>query len=198
MTNIFEQMEQLNYEHEKQAHREIEKIDIAASKVAEKYSQYEVLKSFVDYRASMERVFARARIYGSSTYFIKNELLKIEMQIYGQQSGIDENILQAIKDDFSDLYLTITQIYSIAERLLQKFADRGEYKKFIESIRDISLSFVEIHEKNFFVSEIEESIYRLKMESLSKEGNPSMGELEQVYQEFKKEIGLSTHLEPTT
>jgi hypothetical protein len=190
MTNFFEQMERLNFEHEKEAHKEIERIEFAAKKIAERYCEYESLRSFVGYIASIEKVFARARIYGSSRISIKRDLIKIETRLYGLDSRVDEDVLKNIVDDFSAMYLTITQIYSITERLLQKFSEHPECKNFIESLRDISLAFIEIQEKHFTIDQIEESIYKLKIKTLSASGNPSSEQLEEVYREFKKEITM--------
>lgn len=187
--NEFEQIEKLHFEHEVEAERELEKIDIAASKMVEKYGEYESLKSFVTYLASMEKVFARSRIYDSSPTTIKDEIIKTEIHIFSADSSLDEDMLRSIRDDFSLVYLTVSQVYAIAEKLLQKFADMEGCDDFIASLRDISVAFIEAHEKHFAISEIQDRIYRSRMKILSADGDPDIILLEKVYSEFKNELG---------
>lgn len=189
MTNPFEQMEKMHFEHEIEAQRELEKIDIVALKMAEKYGEYESLKSFVIYLASMEKVFARSRIYDSSPTTIKDELIKTEIRLFSVGTVLDEEMLKSIRDDFSFVYLTVSQVYAIAEKLLQKFSNKEGCGDFIASLRDISIAFIEAHEKHFTIGEVQERIYRSRMNILSADGEPDMALLEKVYAEFKNELG---------
>jgi hypothetical protein len=188
MTNPFEQMEKMHFEHEIEAERELEKIDIVASKITERYGEYESLKSFVSYLASMEKVFARSRIYDSSPTTIKDEIIKTEMHLFSANTALDEDILRSIRDDFSLVYMTVSQVYAIAEKLLAKFADKEGCDDFIASLRDVSLAFIEAHEKHFTISEIQDKIYRSRMKILSANGDPDIDLLEKVYAEFKAEL----------
>jgi len=188
MTNSYEQFEKSQIEHEIEAEHELKKIDIVAAKLTEKFGEYEALRSFVVYLASMEKVFARSRIYDSSPTTIKDEIIKTEMKLFSAGTALDEDILKSIRDDFGIVYATVTQIYAIAEKLLQKFADKKECEDFIESLRDISIAFIEAHEKHFTINEIQDRIYRSKMKVLSANGEPDMSVLEEVYAEFKKEL----------
>lgn len=191
MTDELEQIEKLHFEHEIEAQKELEKIDIAQSKMLEKYGEYEALNSFVAYLASMEKVFARARIYDSSPTMIKDEIIKTEMRIYGAETALGEDVLRSIKDDFSLVYMTISQVYAATEKLLQKFSEKEECRDFIESLRDISIAFIEAHEQHFTISEVQDRIYRSRMKILSASGHPELRLLEQVYGEFKKELGAT-------
>ena len=188
MANEFEQVEKMHFEHEVQAERELEKIDIAALKMAEKYGEYESLKSFVTYLASMEKVFARSRIYNSSPMTTKDEIIKTEIHLFSDDTGLDEDMLKSIRDDFSLVYMTVSQVYAIAEKLIQKFSDKKGCIEFISSLRDISIAFVEAHEKHFSINEIQERIYRSRMLILSADGDPDIALLEKVYDEFKNEL----------
>ena len=190
MVNELEQVEEKNFEHEIQAEQELEKIDIVALKMAEKYGEYETLKSFVSYLASMEKVFARSRIYNSGPMTTKDEIIKTEMHLFSADTGLDEDMLKSIRDDFSSVYLTVSQVYTITEKLIQKFSDEERCCEFISSLRDISLAFIEAHEKHFTISEIQERIYRSRMRALSINGNPDIGLLEKIYTEFKNELGI--------
>ncbi|NTW27225.1 MAG: hypothetical protein HGA36_02805 [Candidatus Moranbacteria bacterium] len=189
MDNSFEQIEKLHFEHEVEAQRELEKIDIAAAKMAEKYGEYESLKDFVIYLASMEKVFARSRIYDSSPTTTKDEIIKAEIYLFSRDAALDEEMLKSIRDDFGLVYLTISQVYEIAEKLLKKFVDKAGCDDFIASLRDISIAFIEAHEKHFSIGEIQDRIYRSRMKILSADGDPDIVLLEQVYAEFKAELG---------
>jgi len=189
MTNEFEQVEKMHFEHEIQAERELEKIDIVAVKMAEKYGEYETLKSFVTYIASMEKVFARSRIYNSSPMTTKDEIIKTEMHLFSADTGLDEDMLISIRDDFGSVYLTVSQVYAITEKLIKKFSDKEGCEEFISSLRDISLAFIEAHEKHFTISEIQDRIYRSRMRAISASGDPDITLLENIYDEFKNELG---------
>jgi hypothetical protein len=189
MDNEFEQVEKKHFEHEVQAERELEKIDIVALKMAEKYGEYETLKSFVAYLASMEKVFARSRIYNSSYTTTKDEIIKTEIHLFSTDTGLDEDMLRSIKDDFGLVYLTVSEVYAIAEKLIKKFSNKDGCGEFISSLRDISIVFIEAHKKHFTISEIQDRIYRSRMKTLSADGDPDIILLEKVYAEFKKELG---------
>jgi hypothetical protein len=191
MANEFEQIEKKHFENEIRAEQELEKINVAALKMTERYGEYEALKSFVTYLASMEKVFVRSRIYNSSPATIKNEIIKTEMHLFSIDAGLDEDMLKSIRDDFISTYLTISQVYAIAEKLIQKFSDKAGCGEFIASLRDISIAFIEAQEKHFSISEIQDRIYRSRMKTLSADGNPDITVLEEIYAEFKNELGTA-------
>jgi len=186
-----EQFEKSQFEKEKIAEREFEKIEIVEKKMAKKYHEYAELAYFVTYLSSMEKVFARARVYESSQAMLKEDLIRSEMHIFSQDAGLDEEVLQSIKDDFSQAYMTVTQIYAVAEKLLAKFPDDKDCQVFIAAMRDISVTFVEAHEKHFSISRIQDLILKSRMESLAADGHPEMATLEKIYGEFKNELAAT-------
>jgi hypothetical protein len=188
MDNDFEKVEKKNFENEIEVEHEFEKIDVVALKMMEKYGEYEALKSFIVYLASMEKVFARSRIYNSSLATTKNEIIKTEIHLLSSDSGLDEDMLMNIRDDFSLAYMTISQVYTITEKLIRKFSDKHGCLEFISSLRDISIAFIEAHEKHFTINEIQERIYRARMRAISVDGDPEISLLEKVYTEFKDEL----------
>jgi hypothetical protein len=188
MENPFEQIEKMHFEHEIEAQHELKKIDIVESKMTEKYGEYESLKSFVLYLSSMEKIFARSRIYDSSPTMIKDEIIKSEMKLFSADTILDEDILKSIRDDFSLVYLTVTQVYEIAEKLLLRFADNQGCKNFITSLRDISIIFIEGHDKKLAITEIQDQLHRTRMKMLSADGDPEIELLEKIYTEFRNEI----------
>jgi hypothetical protein len=191
MVNSFEQFEKSQIEHEIEAAHELKKIDIVAAKLTEKFGEYEALRSFVTYLASMEKVFARSRIYDSSPTTIKDEIIKTEMQLFSAGTALDEDILKSIRDDFNIVYATVTQIYAIAEKLFQKFSEKEECEDFIASLRDIAVVFIQAHEKHFSIGEIQDQVYRSQMRILSADGEPNIILLEKIYAEFKKELEVA-------
>lgn len=188
MVNSFEQFEKSQIEHEIEAAHELKKIDIVAAKLTEKFGEYEALRSFVIYLASMEKVFARSRIYDSSPTTIKDEIIKTEMQLFSADTALDEDILKSIRDDFGLVYATVTQIYAIAEKLFQKFSGKDDCEDFIASLRDIAIVFIQAHEKHFSISEIQDQVYRSQMKIFSKDGDPEIELLEKIYNEFRQEL----------
>lgn len=189
--NEFEQFEKKQFEYEMQTQRELDKIEIAEAKLIEEYGEYKALESFIVYLSSMEKIFARSRIYNSSKTEIKEEIIKAEMHFFSIDSALDENMLRSIKDDFGLIYMTISQAYSIAEKLLQKFSDKKNCQDFIKNLRDISIAFIEAHDKNLSINEVQEKIYRSRIKLISADGDPELTLLEKIYAEFKSEIATN-------
>lgn len=185
MENSFEKTQ---FEHEIEAQHELEKIKITEKKLMKEYGGYETLADFVIYLSSMEKIFARSRIYDSSQATTKNEIIKAEMQLFSVKGVLDEDVLGVIKEEFNLTYATVSQVYTVADKLLQEFSDQEECQKFIESLRDISVVFVEAHDKHFTIDEVQDRIYRSHMQIISVNGNPELSLLEKIYGEFKHEI----------
>lgn len=185
----FEQTKESNSNYEAKLNQEFEKIDIVALKLAKKYGEYESLNSFIVYLASMEKVFTRSRVYSSDIMTTKDEIIKMEIHLFSEDTGLDEDMLNGIRSDFSLVYLTISQVYTVAEKLIKKFSDIKGCLEFITSLRDISIIFIEAHENHFTISEIQDRIYRSRMRTLSADGNPDPILLERIYTEFKNELG---------
>lgn len=189
--NEFEQFEKKQFEYEMKTQRELDKIEIAETKLIEEYGEYKALESFIVYLSSMEKIFARSRIYNSSKTEIKEEIIKAEMHFFSIDSALDENMLRSIKDDFGLIYMTISQAYAIAEKLLQKFSDKKNCQDFIKNLRDISIAFIEAHDKNLSINEVQEKIYRSRIKLISADGDPELTLLEKIYAEFKSEIATN-------
>ncbi len=190
MVNDFEQMEEKYLEQEKEAREELNRIDIASEKMFEKYGDNETIWSFVIYLTSMEKVFARAKIYDSSQLSIKDDLIKAEMKIFSEDIAIEEDVLDQIKDDFSSVYQTVSSIHKVSEKLFEKYADNAGCGKFIETLRETTLIFVEAHDNNFNIDEIRDRVYQSKMKILSASGNPDLALLKKVYSEFRNELDV--------
>jgi len=192
--NESEQFEKKQFEYEMQIQRELDKIEIVEAKLIEEYGEYKALESFIVYLSSMEKIFARSRIYSSSKTEVKEEIIKAEMHFFSIDSALDENMLHSIRDAFGLVYMTISQAYAIAEKLLQEFSDKKNCQDFIKNLRDISIAFIEAHDKNLSIDEVQERIYRSRMKLISADGDPKLALLEKIYTEFKNEI---TTIKPT-
>ncbi|TAK97051.1 hypothetical protein EPO05_00390 [Patescibacteria group bacterium] len=185
MTSEFEKNQ---FEQNLLAEKELEKINIVEEKLVDKYKKYEELKSFVIYLSAMERIFTQFRIFESTPTVIKEEIIKTETYLFSQDVALDESVFHSIRDDFSSVYLTVSQICDIAEKLLQKFGDNEDCQNFIKSLRDISLILVEAQKEHFSIDAIQERVCRSKMNALCADGDPELVVLENIYVEFKAEI----------
>lgn len=190
MDNDFEQFEKRQIEREIKIKHEFEKINAVESKLSQEYGEYKILRSFVSYLSSIEKVFAQARIYNSSHLLVKEEIVKTEMHFFSEDNRIDEKILNSIKDDFGSVYMAVSQIYAVAEKLLQKFSDNPDCIEFIKSLRDIHIIFAEAHDKKIKINEIQEQIYRSHMKILTEDGDPEISVLEKIYRNFEKELEI--------
>lgn len=188
MTNEFEGK---SLEQDLRVEKELERIKIAENKLIEKYGEYEELKSFIIYLSSMERIFTQFRIFESTPATLKEEIIKAETNLFSQDIALDESTLHSIRDEFTSIHATISHVCEIAEGLLKKFGNNEDCQNFIKTLRDTSLVFIEAHKEHFSINEIQDRICRAQMEILTADGSPEIAILEQIYAEFKTEIGRS-------
>ncbi|MCX6765651.1 MAG: hypothetical protein NT136_01675 [Candidatus Moranbacteria bacterium] len=176
------------YEKEVRMQKEIEKIELISTKLKEKYSPYQELVEFVDYLRSAEEVFIEARVKSWSDDQTKEDLIKKEIYLMSLETGVDDKVFRAIYDDFHSLYASIGQVYSVTEKLLEKYKDCKECQEFIHYLGDISLIFLEAEKEGLALNEAKERLFKARMKVLSVDGQPELGVLEKIYEEFKKEL----------
>ena len=85
-------------EIKKRPEDELEKIDIVALKLKEKYGEYRDFDKFIDYLASMERIFISAKMEKWGAGEVKMAFVDAESYLMSLDSGIDEDIFAKIKE----------------------------------------------------------------------------------------------------
>lgn len=177
-----------NIEKEKLMQAELEKIDLAEKTLLEKYKEYEELESFVHYLSSMEKVFVQAEENQWSRLMLKEELIKSEVKIFGETSGLGEEVLHAIQRDFIEVCEDVKDAYDTAERLTHKYADSSDCVEFITYLRDLNLEVLQKAKANCSIDELRQQMYAEKIKQLTADGNPSVTMLEQIKKEFDYEL----------
>lgn len=173
------------FESQVEIEREFEKIELVAEKLSEKYSEYEELKSFVQYLKGMEKLFAQAKIEKWTETRTKDELVKTEIHFFSLDSGIDEDVFKTIKDDFGMVYFTVKQVHEAADRLVEKYAACQDCQEFIEYMKKITLLFIESHKEHTGMDAIKDNLYRSRIINLSADGHPEVEILETIKIEFE-------------
>ncbi len=171
--------------------RELEKVEIVSAKLEEKYKDFSELATFVEYLRATEVVFMEAKSQSWNDDQIKSELIKNEIYMMSLDTGVDEKVFRDIHDDFQALCSGADQIYAVAEKLLEKNKDCRKCRDFICYLRDISLVFAEFRKEGMSIDEAKERLFKARMKVLSVDGQPELGLLEKIYDEFKKELGVS-------
>lgn len=176
------------YEKEKTFNKEIEKVEIASMKLKEKYKDYQELVEFIDYLRASEELFIASKSEKWTGEKLKEELIKNELHVAPFHAGIDEKVFDAICGDFKSLSAGIGKIYEVTDKLLEKYAECGECKDLILFIRNISVIFIEVEEKNISFDEAKDRLFMAKIKALSTGGKSELNVLEKIYAEFKEEL----------
>lgn len=179
---------ELNFENQLKIEKEFEKIELVASKLAEKYGEYSDLRGFVEYLKGMEKMFAQAKAESWGASQVKEELVRNEIRFFSQDSGIDESVFKTIRDDFGMVYFTVQQVHEATERLAEKYAACYECLEFIEYMKKLSLLFLEAQKEHWGTELIKDNLYRSKIAKLSADGNPELEILENIKLEFEAGI----------
>jgi hypothetical protein len=185
MTSSFEKIK-ITSDKEKMLQLDLEKVEITSIKLKEKYKDYQELVGFVDYIRASESIFLLSKAQNWNAEKLKEGLMKNELHIASMNAGVNEGVFTEIYNDFKTLSGNIGKIYDSAESLLKKYAKDEVCREFILYIRDISIVFVEVRNKEIDFDEAKDRLFNIKMKSLSIDGKHNLGMLEKIYDEFKK------------
>jgi len=172
---------------EKRPEDELEKIDIVALKLKEKYGEYNDFDKFIDYISSMERIFISAKMEKWGAGDVKKAFIEAESYLMSLDSGIDEDIFNNIKNDFQSAYKVLNGIKTIAAKLIKEHSSCMGCVEFIKYMRDTLVLLSDV--SNIDIDEAKDRVLRSRMILISNyDGEPDLAELEEVYKEFKSKI----------
>lgn len=186
-------VENFESQFEKELHlqKELEKVELTAMKLKEKYSEYRELASFIDYLKGTEQIFIMATVRNWTGEQLKKELINLDIGMVSLNSGLDEDIFGVIRGDFQNTYISISQIHSISQKLIDEYKDCKECLEFITYLRDISIVLFDSRNKKGSMDEIKNKVFEARMKVLSAGEEDSLKKLEDIYGEFKKELNVS-------
>ncbi len=173
----------------------LERIHIVTEQLENKYDDYKETKEFVRFLKSIEEVFAHAANEKWSVEKTESEMIKSEIYLLSQISGVDEMVFLAIYEEFTHASHDVEKIQIIAKKLMDKYTEDIphyiECKEFIMYVRDALLVFAHSlsGEKAFDeVDEAKSRIIRLRMELMAADNQPPLKLLESIYTEFVDEL----------
>jgi hypothetical protein len=162
-------------------------------KLKEKYADYEETKEFIDYLKSVEGVFMNAKKESWSVEKTEDELIRGEIYLMSQETGIDEEIFVSIYEEFSQTSHDVAKIQEIANTLVEKYSNIKDCFEcegcieFIEYVKDALFVFSKSLEGNKAFDEIGEvkmEFIKLQMKRMSEDNRPPLEILENIYEEF--------------
>lgn len=172
---------------EKRPEDELEKIEVASLKVKEKYHEYKDFDKFIEYIASMERVFVMAKMEKWGAGDVKKAFIDAESYLMSLDSGIDEDVFKNIKGDFQKAYIVLDAIKTIAADLIKKHSNCSGCIEFIEYMRDTLILLSDISDVS--IDENKDRILRSRMLLISNyNGEPDLTKMEEAYEDFKNAI----------
>lgn len=164
----------------------VERIEVVASKLKDRYRQYADTASFVEYLRATDEIFARAESEHWTIEKTEHEMIQGEMYLMSLQSGIDEDVFHNIYEEFRAMNTTARRIQVVAKRLIEKYAVEydGAARKFITYIKDYLLIFSQALEGEISLDETKEQVIRARMRVLGEHRTPPEHVLERIYKEF--------------
>ncbi len=175
----------------------VERINIVCEKLKHKYEEYEETEEFIEYLKSIESVFVTAKKESWSVEKTEDELIRGEIYLMSQSTGIDEEIFVSIYDEFSQTSHDVEKIQKIADTLVERYSDIEDCFEcegcieFIKYVKDALLVFAKSLEGNEAFDEIGEvkmEFIKLQMQKLSEDDRPPFEVLQEIYEEFVTEL----------
>jgi len=178
-----------NYRREMELQQELEKVELAYAKTAEKYAEYEDCRSFVEYLRTIEKIFTEAKFRNWNAERNKDELIMAKIKIIAESSSMNEDVLNSIYDDFKKSGATIGKISEIVKQLIEKYGTDQECNELILYIQYLFINFNNAEQERMDPDELKDRLIRARMEVLSSDGKPRLITLENIYKEFKSLLG---------
>ena len=175
------------------AKNSLERINIVCEKLKRKYEHYEETKEFIDYLKSVESVFINAENGSWSIEKTQDELIKAEIYLMSQSTGIDEDIFKSIYDEFVATNKDIAKIQEIADKLIEKYSniedcfECEDCKKFIIYVKDALLVFAKSlsgDEQFDELVEVKEEVIKMQMQRMAEDDRPPLQILQEIYIDF--------------
>ena len=166
--------------HEKsvELQQKIEEIEVAISRVRERYEQYEEILGFIEYLRATEKIFVQARENKWDAGTLKEKLIESDIEALSRRLHLEKDIFYAIYRDFQQCRNDIHAVYEVANELLEKYKDCSYCKQFIEYIRDVYLTFIHITEAQRPLYEAHDRIIKARMAVLASQGAVDLAQLE--------------------
>lgn len=171
---------------------ELEKIDKVRLIVERRYDNYEMLKSFIGHLASTEKVFRLAGIKNFGGDEIMDMFIDSETKVMANKTGIEEDVFNHIREEFSKTHQSLSEISDIANNLREKYSRDFNNNKFIKYLEDHLLMLLEITTEIGKISfdldkEKEKAIYNI-IQEMSEGDNYEAEKLGEIYQEFREAL----------
>ncbi|HFC76909.1 MAG TPA: hypothetical protein ENJ27_01630 [Candidatus Moranbacteria bacterium] len=168
---------------------EIETINLVATKLKEKYSDYEALTSFIDHLAGTERIFAIAKSEDNLDH-AKQKFLDAETDLMATQLGVESVMFDNIIERFNQAHNNVIGIIRTSEELKGEYADDKKIIGFIEYIKMALIEFLDL-ENIDNPAEIDNRklvFIERRMKEISASGDPALEKLQNIYKEFKERL----------
>lgn len=172
---------------------DVERVNIVCDKLKSKYEDYEETKEFIDYLKSIESVFMSAEKESWSVEKTEDEMIKGQIYLMSQATGIDEEIFVSIYEEFSQTSHNVEKIQAIASVLIEKYSDVKDCFEcegcieFIKYVKDALLVFsrsLEGNEAFDEISEVKMEFIKLQMQKMSEDDRPPFEILQDIYEDF--------------
>lgn len=168
-----------------------ERLNIAAEMLEKKYGDYRETKEFIGFLRNVEEVFAAALKNHWTVERTQDEMIRSEIYLLSQVSGVDEEVFLHIYEEFKATSSSVKVIQETADRLLAAYAGdedpNPECREFITFVRDTILLFAKTKagDTNFDeIIEVKQAMIYARMLTLAEDNDPPMHVLQSIFEEF--------------
>ncbi len=168
-------------------------VDIAYEKIKHKYEGYDQTEAFIEYLRSVEKVFAQAETDKWSVEKTQDEMIRGEIYIISQTTGIDEEIFNKIYEEFQEVSGDVEKIHDVANKLIEKYSnikdcfECEDCRNFIVYVKEALFVFSKTMDgdENFDeLSEVKMQLIRIQMKQMAIDDRPPIEILQDIYDDF--------------
>jgi hypothetical protein len=182
--NPYENFEK-EYRQESEIHRRWQRIEDTALIFKRKYEQNSDILEYIDIMRSTEKIFVKGKIKNWSNEQIRGELVRNHIEDMSSIGKIDKAFAQQVYEEFKLSSASAAKVDEVTRILLEKYAERPEYCSFILYLRDVSIAYMQSHEKGESNDAFKDRLIAIRMEVIAGHARVSISELKQIYEEFK-------------
>ena len=172
-----------------------ERFDIAEEVLKKKYGDYRETKEFIGFLRNVEEIFAAALKNKWTVEKTQDEMIKSEIYLLSQSSGVDEEVFLHIYEEFKVTSSNVQTIQETADRLLEVHAGdeppHPECREFISFVRDTILLFAKTKAGDTAfdeIIEVKQAMIYARMLKIAEDNDPPMEVLQNIFEEFTKAI----------
>lgn len=172
-----------------------ERLDIVTEMLEKKYGEYKETKEFIGFLRNVEEIFASALRNRWTVEKTQDELIKGEIFLLSEISGVEEEVFLHIYEEFTAVSGSVQAVQDVTRRLMDQYAGdtppNPECREFIVFVRDTILLFAKTMagDTSFDeIIEVKKAIIHAHMMAHAEDNEPPLEVLQAIVEEFSAAV----------